>query len=118
MAGQSCEGVGLWGGPGVEPHGPQNILYKTNYPINKGHVAPLDWVTCLHITCQSDTCPHPIRQKPSNQQLPCYHRMACTVLPHHRTDCTDRYSQHPKIFPVWLGGQIAISPSYGLRLRK
>jgi hypothetical protein len=33
-------------------------------------------------------------------------------------ECTDMYSQHPKILPVWLGGQNAISSSYGIHLTK
>jgi hypothetical protein len=49
----------------------------------------------------NDTCQHLTRPKSTNQ-FPPHHRIATssngTSLPRHRTDCTDRYSQHPKIF--------------------
>ena len=49
----------------------------------------------------NDTCQHLNRPKLTNQYLPCHHCTVCMVLPHHcmdYTDCTDRYSQHPKFF--------------------
>ena len=99
-----------------------NILYinslanqwATRGTLGLGHVSSYYW-------SPNDTCQHPTRPKSTNQYPPCHHCMACTVLPHHRTDCTDctdRYSQHPKFFPICLGRQIAISSPYGLRLRK
>ena len=71
---------------GRTPRTPIKILHITNQW--GGHVVPMDWATCPHIIChQLDTCQHPTRQQSTNQHLP-----------HQCTDCTDRYSQHLKIF--------------------
>jgi hypothetical protein len=55
---------------------PPLVLHSHYKPTNAGHVAPKHWATCPHtIHCQRDTCQHPIRQQPSNQQLPHHHHM-------------------------------------------
>jgi hypothetical protein len=107
-------------GPGVEPHGP--IKFLTNQtldqkPINRCHVAALDWATWHPNICPNHAmCHHNTRPMSTNQifprHLPCrLPHVSCTV-------CTDRYSQHKKKFPIWLDEKIAIYSPYGLRLRK
>ena len=87
------------GGLGVEPHG-LHYFYKAyiSQP-NEGHVAPNHWATCpLLIRFQYDTCQHVTGQRTSNQSVPPHQYTTSSWwydLPRGRTDCTDRYSQHP-----------------------
>jgi hypothetical protein len=61
--------------PGSNPADSHYILYNNINQTNGGHVAPMDWATCLHIIChQPDTCQLPIRHPATNKNLPHHHR--------------------------------------------
>ena len=121
MVSRNCKVICCGRSRGQTPW-PPLVLHSHYKPTNEGHVAAKHWATCPHlIRCQHNMCQHPIGQPQPIQMhhifpLPCHHDG--TTLPRGHMDCTDRYSQHPKFLPVWLGGQITISPPYGLHLRK
>jgi hypothetical protein len=57
--------VYMWGEvPGSNLADSHYILYSNINQTNGGHVAPMDWATCLLIIChQPDTCQLPIHPK-------------------------------------------------------
>jgi hypothetical protein len=111
------------GGPGVEPRGLPHFTQSTiNQPMSdtwRPWVGPRVLILFAHKRTRVSTLLANNRPMKTCHiiHLPC-HRTDGTALPRHRTDCRDRYSQHPKILSVWLGEQITITSPYGLCLRK
>ena len=70
---------------GSKPADSHYILYNNINQTNGGHVAPMDWATCiLIIHHQLDTCQLPIRHPTTNKNLPRHHCMAVrSVRPCH-----------------------------------
>jgi hypothetical protein len=82
--------VYMWGEvPGLNPMDSHYILYSNMNQTNGGHVAPMDWATCLLIIHhQLDTCQLPIRHPATNKNLPHHHHTV--VWPCHLTVRTVR----------------------------
>jgi hypothetical protein len=93
----------MWGGPGVEPHGLQYILHIRTNQYKGAMWQPLIGPRGIKPPIIERHVSSHHSPLPTNRILPC-HRMShhCidgTALPRHRTDCTDRYSQHLKFLP-------------------
>ena len=82
----------------VQTRGTPIFLQRKYKPIKEGHVAPNHWATCPLLIRSKTT-----RVKTSldkNQPTKMSHVITATSAirygpPRGRTDCTDRYSQHP-----------------------
>jgi hypothetical protein len=95
---------GYGGGPGVEPRGPIHFIQRLSNHINQwivtrgtnglGHVSKLYSLPMTRVATPLD----------NHHQMKICHVIATSARwygpPRGRTDCTDRYSQHPKFFPV------------------